>query len=161
MHSQGVALDAGELARLIYAFDYNEDGFISRQVRLRPRGKADRRKERNERLDAHKQAHKQTNEQTNKRRRKANRQADGRTKMQATKASSEHCARADRRREHFEPRGTGSADRTRRPAAGAVGRSRFALAHLLMLHGASMAWHGMAFRVCRHAAPRAARRSAL
>ncbi len=37
MHSQGVALDAGELARLIYAFDYNEDGFISRQVRPRPR----------------------------------------------------------------------------------------------------------------------------
>jgi hypothetical protein len=30
--AQGVALDFAELSRLIYAFDYNEDGFISRQA---------------------------------------------------------------------------------------------------------------------------------
>ncbi len=30
--AQGVALDVAELSRLIYAFDYNEDGFISRQA---------------------------------------------------------------------------------------------------------------------------------
>jgi hypothetical protein len=68
MHSQGVALDAGELARLIYAFDYNEDGFISRQVPPRLRGKGDRRKQRDERLDAHKQTNKQTMAQSEQRR---------------------------------------------------------------------------------------------
>jgi hypothetical protein len=136
MHSQGVALDAGELARLIYAFDYNEDGFISRQVRLRLRGKGDRRNQRNERLDAHKQTNKRTNKRANK-----------------------HCARSGPPSRALRT----ARHRQRRPDAAAGGRRRFAVLFCLGVYAnaawCKQAWHGMAWRSASVGTPPVVRRA--